>query len=78
MTSGVLRLTRNDRRELGVDEKHFRTVVKTAFGQRRKTLRNSLSSLPGAADCELLRGPMGAQRPERLGVEDFILLAKAL
>ena len=78
VTSGVLRLTRNDRRELGVDEKHFRTVVKTAFGQRRKTLRNSLSSLPGAADCELLRGPMGAQRPERLGVEDFILLAKAL
>ena len=39
--SGVLRLTRNSRTELGCSEKRFRQVVKTAFGQRRKTLRNS-------------------------------------
>ncbi len=37
--SGVLRLTRNSRTELGCSEKRFRQVVKTAFGQRRKTLR---------------------------------------
>lgn len=75
--SGVLRLTRNSRVELGVDEKKFKTVVKTAFGQRRKTLRNSLSSLipPGSP---LLDDPILKERPERLSVEQFITLAKAL
>ena len=43
--SAVIRLTRNSRTDLGCDEKLFRTVVKTAFGQRRKTLRNSLKPL---------------------------------
>ena len=43
--SAVIRLTRNSRTSLGCDEKLFRTVVKTAFGQRRKTLRNSLKPL---------------------------------
>ena len=43
--SAVIRLTRNSRTTLGCDEKLFRTVVKTAFGQRRKTLRNSLKPL---------------------------------
>ncbi len=43
--SAVIRLTRNSRTALGCDEKLFRTVVKTAFGQRRKTLRNSLKPL---------------------------------
>ena len=48
--SGVVRLTRNGRTDLGVDEALFRTVVKTTFGQRRKTIRNSVRSLlpPGA------------------------------
>ena len=43
--SAVIRLTRNSRTELGCDEKLFKTVVKTSFGQRRKTLRNSLKPL---------------------------------
>lgn len=43
--SAVIRLSRNSRTSLGCDEKLFRTVVKTAFGQRRKTLRNSLKPL---------------------------------
>ena len=43
--SAVIRLTRNSRTELGCDEKLFRAIVKTAFGQRRKTLRNSLKPL---------------------------------
>ncbi|MDE7438170.1 MAG: 16S rRNA (adenine(1518)-N(6)/adenine(1519)-N(6))-dimethyltransferase RsmA [Muribaculaceae bacterium] len=75
--SGVLRLTRNKRESLGVDEKFFKTVVKTAFGQRRKTLRNSLAPLIAQSgtqpDPELL-----ALRPERLSVEQFIDLAKVL
>lgn len=75
--SGVLRLTRNSREDLGVDEKKFKTVVKTAFGQRRKTLRNSLSSMisPGSS---LLDDPILKERPERLTVDQFIYLAKQL
>lgn len=75
--SGVLRLTRNSRESLGVDEAFFKTVVKTAFGQRRKTLRNSLASLiaqaPAVPDENLL-----ALRPERLSVDQFIDLARTL
>ena len=77
VTSGVIRLTRNGRTELGCDEKKFKNVVKTAFGQRRKTLRNSLSGLiqPGS----LLPGdPILGMRPEQLGVEDFIALTKKI
>ncbi len=77
VTSGVLRLTRNSRRELGVDERDFKNVVKTAFGQRRKTLRNSLKGLLGP-DNPILETELMSQRPERLGVEDFIEIARAL
>lgn len=75
--SGVLRLTRNGREDLGVDEKKFKTVVKTAFGQRRKTLRNSLAGMipPGSP---LLEDPILKERPERLSVEQFIYLTKSL
>ncbi len=75
-TSGVLRLTRNSRTELGCDEKLFKNVVKTAFGQRRKTLRNSLSGLI-PADSPIMQEPIMALRPERLSVEDFIRLTQA-
>ena len=77
--SAVIRLTRNSRTELGCDEKLFKAVVKTAFGQRRKTLRNSLKPLiqkagrlsePGESVFDL--------RPERLSVEDFIDLTRRL
>ena len=74
---GVLRLVRNSRQTLGVDERRFKTVVKTAFGQRRKTLRNSLSGLLGA-DNPILTTSMMSLRPERLTVEDFIEITKAL
>ena len=73
--SGVLRLTRNSRDTLGVDEKTFKRVVKTAFGQRRKTLRNSLQSLFGAGH-PFLQSELMSLRPERLGVEDFIEITK--
>lgn len=73
--SGVLRLTRNSRLDLGCDPRLFKTVVKTSFGQRRKTLRNSIGSLLGA-DNPLLKSDIMRERPERLGVEDFIMLTK--
>lgn len=72
--SGVIKMTRNDVTDLGCDEKLFKTVVKTTFGQRRKTLRNTVKSLVPAgtvlpADNELL-----ALRPEQLSVDQFIEL----
>lgn len=75
--SGVLRLTRNSRIDLGVDEKKFKTVVKTAFGQRRKTLRNSLAGLipPGSP---LLEDPILKERPERLSIDQFLYLTESL
>ena len=71
--SGVIVMRRNGRRELGCDEKRFKAVVKAAFGQRRKTLRNSVRSLlpPGAPMPDT---PMMALRPEQLSVEDFVTL----
>lgn len=75
--SGVLRLTRNSRTELGCDEKLFKNVVKTSFGQRRKTLRNSLAGMI-SPDSPLRENPILSLRPERLSVEDFILLTKEI
>ena len=71
--SAVIRLRRNSRTELGCDETKFKTVVKTAFNQRRKTLRNSLKPL-GVEPPEQFAG----LRPEQLSVEDFITLCKII
>lgn len=74
--SGVIRLTRNSRTDAGCDERMFKTVVKTAFGMRRKTLRNSLASLL-PPDFDKTQPVMG-KRPEQLGVEDFIALSNQI
>lgn len=74
--SGVIRLTRNSRMTLGCDEKLFKTIVKTAFGQRRKTLRNSLGGII-PPDSPIMKEPIMGLRPERLSVEDFISLTLA-
>ena len=71
--SAVIRLTRNQRLNLDCDEKLFKTVVKTAFNQRRKTLRNSLKPLLGK-DCRIYSLPVFDKRPEQLSVEEFIEL----
>jgi 16S rRNA (adenine1518-N6/adenine1519-N6)-dimethyltransferase len=75
--SAVIRMTRNSRAELGCNEKLFKTVVKTAFNQRRKTMRNSLKSLTGK-DSELLQKPVFDKRPEQLSVETFIELTNLI
>ncbi len=76
--SAVIRLRRNSRRDLGVDPAVFRAVVKAAFGQRRKTLRNALRQLAAqkALPPETLAAPVFDLRAERLGVEDFIDLTR--
>ena len=71
--SAVLKITRNDRKELGCDEKLFKTVVKTSFNQRRKTLRNSMKPLLGK-DCPDYALPIFDKRPEQLSVEQFVEL----
>ena len=71
--SAVIRMTRNSRTSLDCDEKLLKTVVKTAFNQRRKTMRNSLKPLLGK-ECELFSLPVFDKRPEQLSVEQFIEL----
>jgi len=68
--SAVIKLVRNERKSLNCDEKLFKTVIKTGFNQRRKTLRNSMKPLLGK-DCEAYASPIFDERPERLSVADF-------
>lgn len=71
--SGVIRMVRNSVSDLGCDPEKFKTVVKTAFGQRRKTLRNSLRGL-FPAGVPLPENQMLNLRPEQLSVSDFVEL----
>lgn len=72
--SGVIRLTRKEHPALEGDGKLFRQVVKQAFNQRRKMLRNTMKSL--LTDPELLQDPFFNQRPEKLSVADFVQLTR--
>ncbi|MBP5643657.1 MAG: 16S rRNA (adenine(1518)-N(6)/adenine(1519)-N(6))-dimethyltransferase RsmA [Bacteroidales bacterium] len=73
--SAVIRLKRNNVKELGCDEKLFVTVVKQAFNQRRKTLRNSLRSL---IPTEIIDNEIFNKRPEQLSVAEFVELTQLL
>ncbi len=73
--SAMIRLKRNNVKELGCDEKMFVTVVKQAFNQRRKTLRNSLRSMIPA---EIIENEIFNKRPEQLSVQEFVELVKVL
>jgi 16S rRNA (adenine1518-N6/adenine1519-N6)-dimethyltransferase len=74
--SGVLRLRRKEDFSLPCGEKLFFTVVKTAFQQRRKTLRNSLKSL-NLSD-NLREDTIFDLRPEQLNVQQFIELTQKI
>lgn len=69
--SGVLRLTRNNRTELPCNEDLFLKVVKAAFNQRRKTIRNSLKSICKENNIDT-SGEIFNLRPEQLSVQGFI------
>lgn len=71
--SAVIKMTRNETMKLDCDEKLFKRVVKTAFNQRRKTMRNSLKPLLGK-DCEVYSNVIFDKRPEQLSVDQFIEL----
>jgi 16S rRNA (adenine1518-N6/adenine1519-N6)-dimethyltransferase len=70
--SAVIRLTRNSVQELGCDEELFVRVVKAAFGQRRKMLRNSLRAVFG--DFGGAEHPFFTDRAEKLSVPQFVEL----
>ena len=75
VNSGVIRLTRKENTNLGCDEKLFFQVVKAAFNQRRKQLRNALSQFQpkGKIDETTLE-----LRAEKLTVEDFVKITQLL
>lgn len=72
--SGVIRLTRNSTEKLECNEELFFEVVKTAFNQRRKTLRNALSKFElKNSGLEILH-----RRAEQLSVNDFVRLTNKI
>ena len=71
--SAVIRMTRNETTDLGCDEKLFKLIVKTTFNQRRKTLRNSISSILDKSH-PLSADPIFNKRPEQLSVQEFVEL----
>ena len=70
--SGVIKLTRNNREHLPVDEKKFKQIVKAAFNQKRKTLRNSLKAFELINKQEIT--DLLNLRAEQLSVDNFITL----
>jgi 16S rRNA (adenine1518-N6/adenine1519-N6)-dimethyltransferase len=71
--SGVIRMKRNSVMALDCDEKLFFQVVKTAFNQRRKTLRNALKPMG-----VIFEHPLLELRAERLGVAEFVVLTNEI
>lgn len=74
--SGVLRLVRKPDYHLDCDEALFFTIVKTAFNQRRKTLRNSLKPL--LTNETLKKNSIFDKRPEQLPWQDFVFITKEI
>lgn len=76
VNSAVIRLRRNSTTDLGCDEVLFKQVVKAAFNQRRKQMRNSLHAFDIVPGEE--KNPIFTQRPEQLSVAEFVGLTKLL
>lgn len=71
--SAVVCMRRNEKTELGCDEKLFRRIVKTVFTMRRKMIRNGMKQIVGK-DCPLLADDVFNRRPEQLSVAEFVEL----
>lgn len=73
--SGVIRLKRNKVKKLNCDEVLFKQVVKMAFNQRRKTLRNSLKAMINERNFSYQNHEeLFARRPESLSVDEFVYI----
>ena len=73
--SAVIKMRRNAVTDLGCDEKLFVTIVKQAFNQRRKTMRNSLRPM---LRPEIIENEVFNKRPEQLSVQEFIDLTNLI
>jgi 16S rRNA (adenine1518-N6/adenine1519-N6)-dimethyltransferase len=73
--SAVIRLTRNKVQKLDCDEVVFKQLVKAAFNQRRKMLRNSIKAFIPSDD---FAHPFLDRRPEQLSVAEFVELTNAV
>lgn len=73
--SAVIKMRRNATSDLGCNENLFVTIVKQAFNQRRKTMRNSLRSL---ISPDIIENEVFNKRPEQLSVQDFIALTNLI
>lgn len=77
--SGVIRLERKTNFHLECNEKLFQRIVKQAFQQRRKTLRNSLRSIINdRINNDLITNEIFNNRPEDLSFEDFVFITNLL
>ncbi len=74
--SAVVHITPKDAPE-GVTPKAMEQLTAAAFGQRRKMLRQSLKSLPGALDCLEACGIASDRRAETVSVDEFVALGRA-
>ena len=73
--SAVIKMRRNAVTDLGCDEKLFVSIVKQAFNQRRKTMRNSLRPL---ISPDIIENEVFNKRPEQLSVQEFIDLTNLI
>ncbi|MBK9732689.1 MAG: ribosomal RNA small subunit methyltransferase A [Chitinophagaceae bacterium] len=76
VTSGVIRLIKKDHAPAIYNEEQFRKLVKSGFGQRRKTLRNSLQHM--ISHVPFTKDPVFDKRAEQLSVADWIVLANRI
>ncbi len=74
--SAVIRLTRNKTERLACDEKLFKAIVKSAFNQRRKMVRNGVKSF--IKDESIMSHKFFTMRPEQLSVAQFVELTQII
>ena len=77
VNSAVIRVTRNATQQLECNETLFKTVIKTAFNQRRKTMRNSLKGII-TVSSPIVTESIFDKRPEQLSVNEFVTLTNLI
>ena len=73
VNSSIILMRRKENLELGCDYQMYRRVIKQAFQQRRKKLRNTLKSFDIDQELEIYQ-----KRPEQLGVQDFVNIVNSI
>ncbi len=76
VTSAIISLKRKENFTLPCNPKLFRTIVKAAFNQRRKMLRNTLK--PFIPNQEILKEEIFTKRPEQLALDQYYTLTNLI